>query len=105
MKVPQMPVDMYEYIGTVDKLEDGKKYLLRVLKNASKVVDTKGRYAHWDKLQYRPTPEGVDSPLEYWHSLKLARRIAKKETVFNDKNGDKFQIGRASCRERVFRAV
>ena len=90
MKVPQMPLDMYEYIGTFDKLEDGKKYLLRVLKNASKVVDTKGRYAHWDKLQYRPTPEGVDSPLEYWHSLKLARRIAKKETVFNDKNGDKF---------------
>lgn len=90
MKVPQMPVSISEYVASFEDSEKGSHYLFSVFSNASKAVDEKGRYAHWDKLQYRPTPEGVASPLEYWHRLKAARSIGKKQTVFKDKRDEPF---------------
>lgn len=90
MKVPQMPLGFYDHIASFDNEKDGTSYLMRVIRSASKVVDDKGRYAHWDKLQYRPTPDKVESPLEYWHMLKSARGVAKKDTIFKDKSGAPF---------------
>ncbi len=90
MKIPQTPKSLHEHIGTLDKPEDGHKYIMNIYSNATKVVDSEGRYAHWDKLQYRPVPDGVDSPLDYWYMLKAARSIGKKGTVFKDKKESLF---------------
>jgi len=90
MKVPQMPPSMYAHIESFDDPREGGTYIMNVFTNASKVVDENGIYAHWDKLQYRPIPEGVSTPLEYWHRLKSARSVGKKETVFKDKNDEEF---------------
>jgi Fic family protein len=89
MKIPAMPKTLYEYI---DSLADGtgSSYLIKVLTSGLKSVDSKGRYLHWDTLQYMPLPEGVGSHLEYWHKIKAARRAAQKDTVFNDKDGKPF---------------
>ena len=90
MKVPQMPLNLFDHSSSIEDQGEKAAYIMRVLRGASKVVDEKGRYAHWDKLQYRPSPENIESPLEYWHRLKAAREVAKKETVFNDKNDKPF---------------
>lgn len=86
MKIPKMPPTLSEYVDSFDDPKDRSDYMISVLSNSSKVVDEKGRYAHWDKLQYRAFPEGVGSPLEYWHRIKAARNVAKKNVVFKDKN-------------------
>lgn len=89
MKIPSMAPTLQEYVSTLSE-EDTTRYLLDVLMNASKAVDDKGRYLHWDKLQYVPLPEGIKTALEYWHKIKAARNAARKETVFKDKSGAPF---------------
>lgn len=89
MKVPQMPPKLTEYIATLDAKERNS-YIMNFSMKRAKVVDDKGRYAHWDKLQYRPLPENVDSHLEYWHLIKVARKIVAKETIFQDKENYPF---------------
>ncbi len=89
MKIPSMPPNVHEYAVTLPK-DKQSAYLMDVLINASKTVDDKGRYLHWEKLQYVPLPDGIKTPLEYWHKIKVARNIARKETVFKDKSGEPF---------------
>ncbi|MEE8057802.1 MAG: Fic family protein [Pseudomonadales bacterium] len=89
MKIPNMAPTLQEYVSTLPE-EEQSSYLLDVLMSASKTVDDKGRYLHWDKLQYVPLPEDIATPLEYWHKIKAARNAARKETVFNDKFGTPF---------------
>lgn len=89
MKIPSMALSLLDYVATLPE-DERDAYHLDVLINASKTVDDKGRYLHWDKLQYVPLPDGVKTPLEYWHKIKAARNIARKETVFQDKSGRPF---------------
>ena len=90
MKVPQMPPSLNDYMASLDKLKQAE-YLTRLFhQQPLKPVDDKGRYAHWDKVQYRPYPDYFDSPLMYWHWLKLARSANKKNLPFKDKLGNTF---------------
>lgn len=89
MKMPYMPPGLSEYVATLPE-DEQSTYLVNVLTNASRTVDDKGRYLHWDKLQYVTLPEGIETPLEYWHKIKVARNVARKETVFRDKSGVPF---------------
>ena len=89
MKIPSMAPTLQEYVATLPD-EDKHSYMLDVLLGASKTVDAKGRYLHWDKLQYVPLPEGIETSLEFWHKIKAARNAARKETVFKDKSGAPF---------------
>lgn len=88
MKIPQMPLSLFEEVRK--KGAEGSDYLLKFISSQPRPVDDKGRYSHWDKVQYRPVPDGYDSELEYWHSLKWARHNAKRNTVFKCKDGQPF---------------
>ena len=89
MKIPQMPPTLDEYVATLPESEQNS-YLVEVFTSGLKPVDGKGRYLHWDKLQYLPLPKGGQSPLEYWHKIKVARGAARKEVIFKDKRGRPF---------------
>lgn len=89
MKIPSMPLSLNDYVAALPE-DERSRYLIDILMNASKTVDDRGRYLHWDKLQYVPLPDDITTPLEYWHKIKAARNIAKRETVFKDKSGASF---------------
>ena len=52
----------------------------------------KGRYEHWDKLKYRPRPEGL-SLEDWWTGLKLARSKLVRSIALTDKEGQPFRFG------------
>lgn len=90
MKIPTVPPSLDDHLKTLGETER-HQYLIDTFMGKKKVTDTKGRYLHWDKLQYLPLPEGINSTLEYWHRTKAARDAASKSTVFGDKNNVPFQ--------------
>lgn len=87
MKIPQMPISMFDHMESLGS-ENSLNYMLDLMAKNPIATDSKGRYSHWDKVQYRPVPDGYNSNLEYWHGLKHARNGAKKTTIFDCK-GDK----------------
>ena len=50
----------------------------------------RGRYVHWDKLQYQPPPDDL-SHREWWLALKLRRQTSYKLVPLRDKDGGPFR--------------
>lgn len=46
------------------------------------IVDSKGRYAHWDKIRHLPLPQGFDNIEQYWGFIKLSRISQYKKLPF-----------------------
>ena len=88
MKRPTMPPALHDYADSLPEKEDlayMRKIMMDRLDNVG-VVDHKGRYLHWDKLQYVPLPESVETTIEHWHRVKWARLGRQKKTVFKDEH-------------------
>lgn len=52
-------------------------------------TDEIGRYLHWEKFRFRPTPEGIDSPTA-WALTRQARNRLEIRTPFSDTHGKSF---------------
>ena len=48
-----------------------------------------GKYLHWDELQHRSPPEGLDH-LGWWFGLKVHRNASQKQVPLLDKGGTAF---------------
>lgn len=69
MKLPQRPPDFDELLKTLGPRDPQG---LGRLFAASRPVDHKGRYLHWDEMRNRTPPEGL-SHEDWWLATKLAR--------------------------------
>ena len=58
---------------------------------ASKLVDAKGRYLHWDELRFKPAPGGLSSE-EWWTAVRMARTVAEQELPLVDINESPFSF-------------
>lgn len=67
MKIPQTPPFLMKHL-----VGDG---LLRALKEVALLLPKTppDDYLHWDKIRYRPLPDGFESHEIYWKCLKLLR--------------------------------
>ena len=83
MKKPACPPKIEPYINDLLSREGG----LSVLK--CNITDHKGRYLHWDKLRFLPTPEGHSSE-QWWASIKFARKQMYKCIGISDPEGKQF---------------
>lgn len=84
MKKPLAPPPVRELLDTID---DDR---LPVVMSEGKPLAA-GRYLHWDQLRHRKPPNEL-SMEEWWLSIKFARRSAREEMPFMDKEGSRFGL-------------
>ena len=60
-----------------------------VLNGENKEAD--GNYLHWDKLRYKPLPDGMKDHEEWWLFLKFKRKSMFKTLPFEASHGQKFK--------------
>ena len=57
----------------------------------SKPTDSEGRYLHWEKVRYLPTPDGMTQE-EVWAGMKMARMSLLKSLPFVDTKQKPFKF-------------
>jgi Fic family protein len=87
MKVPKRPPNFEELLKKITELDPEK--LTKILSGLLSPIDQKGRYLHWDKLQYLESPEGMPNE-EWWFRQKMARRSKYKILPFKGKKQKEF---------------
>lgn len=75
MKKPTRPPDIEPIINSM--LEQGMMN--------SNATDYQGRYLHWDKMRFLPSPDGFTSE-QWWASIKYSRRKMYKSINIYDSN-------------------
>jgi len=98
MKIPVLP-PKYDDVSRAIAEKDLDVFL-RLVREVSP-LDPKGRYLHWDKLRYLPTPEGI-SHEEWWFGIKSARRNLYQALPLRDKKDGVFQF---ATPDRVLREL
>ena len=63
------------------------------------LVDSKGRYLHWDKLRHLSSPEGISSE-QWWAGVKMARQAAYRKLPLLDKLEQPFQFATPDAIQR-----
>lgn len=86
MKIPPTPPDAWVIFRESMKKENKGPEILGL----SGPTDHKGRYLHWEKVQYLTPPEGYTVE-ELWASMKLARGSLYKILPLRDKKNTPFQ--------------
>ncbi len=86
MHIPDNPPDFDDLLMKVGP----KRLFGQILKHISGMVDSKGRYLHWDQLQHKkPTPADL-SHEEWWLGLRFVRKGHAKNLPFKCTRGNRF---------------
>lgn len=88
MKLPKITPDMSELFKDITPDE-----MRWILQNASPLA--KGRYLHWDELQYRTPPEGL-SHKAWWTAIVAGRNVLTHTLPLIDKRGKPFKFATPS---------
>ena len=93
MKIPPAPPNAEsQYAEFINRMvygpESDRAALARLFIEIGPTDDT-GRYLHWDKFRFRPTPGGLDSPTA-WALTRRARTRLEIRTPFSDNHGASF---------------
>lgn len=83
MRIPSKPPP---FSALCDNAQSIQHYLEKVGD-----VTYRGRYVHWDRLKYKPLPDGVTLD-ELWTGLQIRRRGSQKEIPLLDSNGIVFRL-------------
>ena len=77
MKLPALPPEIDDLFKT-ENSNKNQKFMERLFELMSTEVgkDRDSKYLHWDKLQYKPLPEGILNHEEWWFITKFRRRSA-----------------------------
>ncbi|MCK5472433.1 MAG: Fic family protein, partial [Planctomycetes bacterium] len=86
MKVPKTPPDKKKLWEQIKKNPERFEAIFK----ASPSRLTKGKYIHWDKLQYYSPPKEL-SHEEWWLAIKQQRENLFKQLLLNDKNQKPFK--------------
>ena len=85
MKLPRTPPDIEKTLKQAVK--DGE--ILQKLMKISSMVDSKGRYLHWDEMRFKKTLHGL-TPEQMWVGVSLARRFASHPLSLTDSDSQPF---------------
>lgn len=89
MKIPQTPPSLQSYLEKLD-IHEQINAISKISASTNGPYDAKGRYSHWEKVKYLPTPEGYSSEL-YWLAMRQSRALMSKPLPFQDKKEQAFQ--------------
>lgn len=84
MRIPITPPDLGDILQSLDDPER----LLRIMREVTEPT-VSGKYLHWDKLRYYPTPSDLTHE-EWWFGIKSQRR--GRRVPLRDKSGDLFSF-------------
>ncbi|MGE0484392.1 MAG: Fic family protein [Gammaproteobacteria bacterium] len=82
MKIPRSP-------PPVEQLAAANHAQLPVVLQRGAQPTVNGRYLHWDELQHRKAPTGLDHA-QWWLGIKLARSLQYRELPLRDTQGRPF---------------
>lgn len=85
MKPPKTPPPWKKLFQELTQNTDSLKRIFARPRNPTH----KGKYVHWDKLQYLDPPRGL-SREEWWASIKFARLGQQRHLPFHDMHGEPF---------------
>jgi Fic family protein len=85
MKMPKRPPELQILLSRIKNVER-----LETIIRSDVDLTTKGKYLHWDKLQYY-RPPGDLSHEEWWFGLKMRRLGLYKQVPLHDKTGKPFK--------------
>ncbi len=100
MKIPPTPPDFDATFSKVFK--DSKK--MRLFLSEHKDGLTHGPYEHWDKIRFKPAPEGLTAE-EAWAAIKFKRMAAKRELPFADTQARTFFYTQISDFQRALHEI
>lgn len=88
MRQVATPPNMQEYLHSI--LSGDRERLHLILQHGS-MLDSFGKYRHWDRLRYMTPAPGL-SVVDWWLALKLARQSQYKSVPLSGKEGQRFKI-------------
>jgi Fic family protein len=91
VKLPASPPELGDFFQ-VENNEKNQSIMMRVIELLSTEVgkDRDSKYLHWDRLQYKPLPEGVLNHEEWWFVTKFRRKSAFRNLPLMAASGESF---------------
>lgn len=86
MRMPQSPPSSEDLLAELQRPEDFNRVLV-----ATKPLDDRDRYLHWDDMRNRTPPAGLTQH-EWWLGTSLARRALSRELPLRSAEGAPFQF-------------
>lgn len=86
MKFPAKPPSSNDIL--VETAKKGTERIVELFRHSS-IVDTKGRYLHWDQFRFKKPPAKL-SIEEWWAATRLARSTASQPTSLLDTDNTPF---------------
>ncbi len=91
MKLPEKPPALQKLLASAFQ-ERGERFAQDLLERILTIGPLAGgRYEHWDRLRYRPLPQGLDLR-DWWLGLKMARERLLRPILLRDTSGRHFRV-------------
>lgn len=93
MRLPATPPSISALIASADQKESEKQRLMNRLFELAATEHGKDRdeeYLHWDRLRYKPLPEGLLSHEEWWYITQFRRTGTYRALPLLAKSGENF---------------